>query len=89
MALEDFQDLGMRDGGEAALVENGANGFAVSTRPALEGVDDGQRGFALAQIAGDGFAEDAFRSGEVEDVVDDLEGEAEIAAILAELRLDF
>ncbi len=35
-----------------------------------------------------GFAEDVFGGGEVEDVVDDLEGEAEVAAVFSELRLD-
>src|SRR6202012_90837 len=33
-----------------------------------------------------GLAEDVFGGGEVEDVVDDLEGEAEVAAVFAELR---
>ena len=36
---------------------------------------------------GDGLAEDVFGGGEVEDVVDDLEGEAEVAAVFAELCL--
>jgi hypothetical protein len=48
-------------------------------------VDDGERGLAFAEVGGDGLAEDVFGGGEVEDVVDDLEGEAEVAAVLAEL----
>ena len=86
MALQDFEDLGVGDGREAALGEHGADGFAIGARSALEGVDDGQCGFAFAEVAGDGLAEDVFGGGEVEDVVDDLEGEAEVAAVLAELR---
>ena len=77
----------MGDGGEAALGEDGADGFAVGAGAALEGVDDGQRGFAFAEVAGDRLAQDVFGCGQVEDVVDDLEGEAEVAAVLAELTI--
>jgi len=84
VAVEDFEDVGVGDVGEAAVGEDGADGFAVGTRPAFEGVDDGQRGLAFAEVGGGGFAEDVVLGGEVEDVVDDLEGEAEVAAVLAE-----
>ena len=78
----------MGDGGEAALAEDGADGFAVGSGATFQGVDDGQGGLALAKVTGDGLAEDVFGGGEVEDVVDDLEGEAEVAAVFAELRFD-
>ena len=88
VALQDLDDLGVGDAVEAAVGEDGADGFAVGAGAALEGVNDGQGGFAFAEVAGDGFAEDFFGGGEVEDVVDDLEGEAEVAAVFAELRFD-
>ena len=88
MAVEDLEDLRVGDAGEAAVGEDGADGFAVGAGAALEGVNDGEGGLAFAEVAGDGLAEDVFGGGEVEDVVDDLEGEAEVAAVLAELRFD-
>jgi hypothetical protein len=87
VALEDLQYLRMGDGGEAALREDGSDGFAVGSCAALEGVDDCQRSLAFAQVAGDRFAKDVFGRSEVENVVDDLEGEAEVAAVLAKLGL--
>ena len=48
--------------------------------PRSRGVDDGEGGLAFAEVGGGGLAEDVFLRGEVEDVVDDLEGEAEVAA---------
>ena len=78
----------MADGAEAAFGEHGADGFAVGAGASLERVDDGQCGLAFAQVAGGGLAEDLFGGGEVEDIVDDLEGEAEVAAVLAELGFD-
>ncbi len=42
--------------------------------------------FTFAEVAGYGLAEDVFGGGEVEDVIDDLEGETKVAAVFAELR---
>ena len=84
MAVEDLEDVRVGDAGEAAVGEHGADGFAVGAGAAFERVNDGQRCFAFAQVAGGGLAEDVVVGGEVEDVIDDLEGEAEVAAILAE-----
>ena len=81
--MEDFEDFGVGDAFEAAVGEDGADGFAVGAGAALEGVDDGEGGFAFAEVGGDGFAEDVFGGGEVEDVVYDLEGEAEVTAVFA------
>ena len=75
----------MGDAEEASVGEDGADGFAVGSGAALEGVDDGEGGFAFAEIAGDGLAKDVFRGGEVKDIVNDLKGEAEVAAVFAEL----
>ena len=69
---------------EAAVGEDGADGFAVGSGAALEGVDDGEGGLAFAEVAGYRFAEDVFGGGEVEHVVDDLEGEAGFLAEGAE-----
>ena len=87
--MEDFEDLGVGDAVEAAVGEDGADGFAVGSGAALEGVDDGEGGFAFAEVRGDGLPEDLVGGSEVEDVVDDLEGEAEVAAVFAELGVDF
>ena len=72
--MEDFEDLGVGDVVEAAVGEDGSDGFAVGSGSALEGVDDGEGGFAFAEVGGYGLAEDFFTGGKVEDVVDDLEG---------------
>lgn len=86
--MEDLEDLRMGDAVEAAVGEHCSDGFPVCSRPALEGVDDGERGLAFAEVGGYGLAQDVFGGGEVKDVVDDLEGETEVAAVLAELGLD-
>src|SRR5271156_1537353 len=86
MALQDLEDLGMRDSGEAAVGEDGANSFAVGSRATLQRMDDGKRSLAFAKIRGYRLAEHIFCSGEIENVVDNLKGEAEVAAILAKLR---
>ncbi len=88
VAVEDLEDLRVGDAVEAAVGEDGADGFAVGSGAALEGVDDGEGGLAFAEVGGYGLAEDLFGGGEVEDVVDDLEGEAEVAAVFAELGFD-
>ena len=88
MALQDFEDFGVADATEVTVGENGANGLAIGSGAALESVNDGERCLTLAQVGGDRFAEDVFGGGEVEDIVDDLEGEAEIAAVFAELLFE-
>ena len=88
MALQDLDDLGVGDAVEAAVGEDGADGFAIGASAALEGVDDGEGGFAFAEVAGYRLAEDVFGGGQVEDIIDDLEGEAEVATVFAKLRLD-
>ena len=54
VAVEDFEDLGVGNAGEGAVGEDGADAFAVGAGAALEGVDDGEGRFALAEIGGDG-----------------------------------
>ena len=84
MAVQDFENLVAADGAEGAFGEHGADGFAVGAGASLERVDDGQCGLAFAQVVGDGL-EDLFGGGEVEDVIDDLESEADGAAVVAML----
>ena len=48
---------------EGPLAQDGFNLRAFARRAAFQGGDDGQGGFALAQIAGDRFAEHLFGSG--------------------------
>ena len=86
--MQDLKNLRVRDAVEAAVGEHRADRFAVGSGAAFERMDDRERGLAFAEVAGHGLAEDVFGGGEVEHVVDDLEGEAEIAAVFAELRLD-
>jgi hypothetical protein len=50
MAVENLEDIGVSDAGEAAVGKHGANGFAVGACAAFEGMDDGERGLAFAQI---------------------------------------
>ena len=83
MALKDFEDLRVGDAVEATISEDGTDGFSIGAGAALESVDDGKGGFAFAEVAGYRLAEDIFGGGEVEDVVDDLEGQAEVAAVFA------
>ncbi len=59
--MEYLQDLRVGDAVEAAVGENGADGFAVGAGAALEGVDDSESGFALTEVGGDGFAENPLR----------------------------
>ncbi len=54
---------------------------------ALQRMQHGHRRFAFAQIAGDGLAQHFFRGRQVEHVIDDLEGHAEIASVLGQAML--
>ena len=74
----------MGDAVEGALLEDGLNLGALLGGAVLEGVDDGESRFALAEVAGDGFAENHLGGGEVEDVIGDLEGHADGAAVFAQ-----
>ena len=69
VTVQDFKNLDMRDALKAAVREYRADGFAVCAGAAFERVDDGERGLAFAEVAGDGFAEDVFSCSKVEDVV--------------------
>lgn len=69
---------------EAAVCEDSANGLTVGTGTALECVNDGEGSFAFTEIRGGGLAENLVVRGQVQDVVNDLESEAEVAAIFAE-----
>ena len=51
---------------------------------ALQQVDDRQRDLAFAQVAADRLAERDLVAGEVEQVVDELERDAEVEAVLAQ-----
>ena len=84
VAVEDGEDLGVRDAVEGAIAEDGFDLAALGGGATLERMNDGHGGFAFAQIAGHWLAQDAFGGGEVEDIVDNLEGHAEIASVLAE-----
>ena len=70
--MEDLEDFGVGDASEALVAEDFVDGFAVGVGAVLKRVDDGEGGFAFAEVAGNGLAELLFGSGEVEDVVDDL-----------------
>ena len=62
------------------------NLLALGGRAVFERMNDGHGRLAFAQVARHRLAKDAFGSGEVENVVNDLEGHAEVAAVLAEAR---
>ena len=50
VAVKDLEDLWVGDAVEAAVGEDGADGFAVGSRAAFEGVDDGEGGLAFAEV---------------------------------------
>ena len=77
----------MGDAVEGALFEDGLNLGALLGGAVLQCVDDGESCFAFAEVAGDRFAENHFGGGEVEDVIGDLEGHADGAAILAQEKV--
>jgi hypothetical protein len=71
---------------KAAIFEHALDDFAVGGRAVLE--EWMTAGWlAFAQVAGDGLAQHFFGRGQVEHVVDDLEGQADGAAVAARLRL--
>ncbi len=85
MTPKHLDNLSVGDAVEAAIGQDGADGFAIRTGSAFKRVDNSEGGLALAEVAGDGLAEDVFDGGEIEDIIDDLEGETKIAAVLAHL----
>ena len=48
--MENLENVGVGDAREAAVSKHGADGFAVSSRPAFERVNDRQRGFAFSEV---------------------------------------
>src|ERR1700731_3784827 len=82
VALGDIEYLRLGYAVESAVAENSLNLSALFGRATLERVDDRHGHFALTQIAGHGLPENAFRSCQIENVVDDLECHAEIASVL-------
>ena len=50
VALQDLENLGMRNICEAAVSEDGADGFAVRSGAALKGMDDRKSSLAFAKI---------------------------------------
>ena len=82
--MQDLENVGVGYAVEGAVAQDGLDLGAFFRSAALERMDHGHRDFAFAQIAGDGLAEHIFRGGEVEHIVDDLEGHAEVASVLAE-----
>ena len=66
---------------KAAIVEHPLDRLPLAGGAVIDGVDDGERGLAFAQIAGDRLAQDLFGRGQIENVIDNLEGEADRAAI--------
>ena len=54
--MEDLEDLRVGDLREAAIVEDGADGFAVGSGAALERVNDGEGRLTFAEVRGDGLA---------------------------------
>src|SRR5208283_1799064 len=72
MAIEDGDDVRRSDSVEVAVVEHRVNRRLLGWSAMLQRMQNGHRGFAFAQIAGDRLAQHVFRGGEVEHVVNDL-----------------
>ena len=70
-----------RDAVEAAVAQDRLNRLALGWGAVLQRVQHRHGGFAFAQVAGDRLAQNFFRRGQVEHVVDDLERHAEVASV--------
>src|SRR5579859_220624 len=68
------------DADEGALAQYGLNQFAFFRCTPLQGMDDRHGHFPLAQVAGHRFAENLFGGGEVQNIIHDLEGHAQVAS---------
>src|SRR6185437_3867430 len=84
MPMQDFENLLMRYGCEPALRKNCADCLAIRPGAPFQRMDDGKRGLALAEVGGRGLAKPVFIGSQVQDVVDDLKREAEVASIFAQ-----
>ena len=78
------QPLPGREGGCVRLPQQGRQARTLAGGRRAQGVDHGERQLALVDVAAKGFADFGLLAGEVEEVVDDLEGEAEGVAEVAE-----
>src|ERR1035438_8182745 len=84
MAIEDGDDVRWSNSVEAAIAQHRVNRYLLGWSAMLKRVQNGHRGFAFAQIAGDRLAQRFFRGRKVEHVVNDLKSHAKIAAIFGE-----
>ena len=83
IAVQDRQNICVRHSIEGAVVQDGLNPLALGVGATLQRVDDGHGGFAFAQVAGNWLTQHTLGCGEVEHVVHDLEGYAQVAPVLA------
>src|SRR5580704_18021842 len=88
MAVQNLKNLRVGDAVEVAVSQHGAYRLAISSGPALERMDHGQRGLTFAQVARHRLAQYVFSGDKVENVIDNLKGEPKIAAVVAKLRLE-
>jgi len=63
-AVEDFEDLRVGDLSKAAVGEDRADGFAVGSGAALEGVDDGEGGLPSRRSLATGLPRTSSGGGE-------------------------
>ncbi len=85
VAVKDFTNLLAAYILKAAIVEDALNCLTLTRRAMIEGVNDGEGGFAFAQIAGDGLAEYFFSRCEVQHIVDNLERKTDRTSVCCEL----
>src|ERR1700745_2934983 len=69
---------------EGALIEHGLNFLSLLGATTFACMDHGPRAFSFPQVPGHWLAQDIFRCSQIEDVVHDLEGHAEIASVLCQ-----
>src|SRR5690242_13382394 len=84
VAMQDVQNFSERNLIVVAVSEHGFHQLALLRLGGFQSVDERQRDFALAQIVAHGFAQDFFARGEIQNVVDQLERDAQVPGVFAQ-----
>ena len=74
---------------EAEIFEHPADRLVFMAGSALQRVDNGQGGLAFPQIAGDWLTQYLLGGGQVQNVVHNLKGDSQVAAVLPHLFFRF
>ena len=75
--MQDLLNLLSSSAEKTAIFQDAPNHHTIVCGTMSQRMDDGQCGFTFAKITGHGFSQNFFRRGQIENIIDNLESEAD------------